>query len=78
MSLQVGIASKYLGPIILSVNHMLKDVLLFLMTFVVIMIAFACGVSYIFNMASGIEIESRQNAMEKNMYILYVRTVLST
>ncbi len=50
---QVGIASKYFGPIILSINHMMKDVLLFLMTFAVIMLAFACGVSYIFNMAVG-------------------------
>ncbi len=33
-------------------NHMMKDVVLFLMTFAVIMIAFACGVSFIFNMAS--------------------------
>ncbi len=49
----MGIASKYFGPIILSMNHMMKDVLLFLITFAVIMIAFACGVSYIFNMASG-------------------------
>ena len=32
---------------------MMKDVLLFLMTFAVIMLAFACGVSYIFNMAVG-------------------------
>ncbi len=50
---QVGIASKYFGPIILSINHMMKDVLLFLITFAVIMLAFACGVSYIFNMAEG-------------------------
>ncbi len=50
---QVGIASKYFGPIILSINHMMKDVLLFLITFAVIMLAFACGVSYIFNMAVG-------------------------
>ena len=34
-------------------NHMMKDVLLFLITFAVIMIAFSSGVSYIFNMASG-------------------------
>ena len=51
--LQVGIASKYFGPIILSMNHMMRDVLLFLITFTVIMLAFASGVSYIFNMASG-------------------------
>ena len=31
----------------------MKDVLLFLITFAVIMIAFSSGVSYIFNMASG-------------------------
>jgi hypothetical protein len=52
-SFQVGIASKYFGPIILSMNSMMKDVLLFLITFVVIMVAFSCGVSFIFNMASG-------------------------
>jgi hypothetical protein len=52
-ALQVGIASKYMGPIILSLNYMMKDVLLFLITFTVIMLAFASGVSYIFNMAAG-------------------------
>ena len=51
--LKVGIASKYMGPIILSLNYMMKDVLLFLITFTVIMLAFASGVAYIFNMASG-------------------------
>lgn len=51
-TIKVGIASKYFGPIILSMNHMMKDVLLFLITFAVIMLAFASGVSYIFNMAS--------------------------
>ena len=51
--IKVGIASKYFGPIILSINIMMKDVLLFLATFSVIMLAFASGVSYIFNMASG-------------------------
>ena len=50
---QVGIASKYFGPIILSMTALMKDVLLFLSTFTVIMLAFASGVSYIFNMASG-------------------------
>jgi len=50
---KVGIASKYMGPIILSLNYMMKDVLLFLITFTVIMLAFASGVAYIFNMASG-------------------------
>jgi hypothetical protein len=42
-----------MGPIILSLNYMMKDVLLFLITFTVIMLAFASGVAYIFNMASG-------------------------
>jgi hypothetical protein len=51
---QVGIASKYMGPIILSLNYMMKDVLLFLITFTVIMLAFASGVAYIFNMAAGL------------------------
>ena len=50
---QVGIASKYFGPILLSMTMMLKDVLLFLITFTIIMLAFASGVSYIFNLASG-------------------------
>ncbi len=50
---QVGIANKYFGPIVLSMNYMMKDVFLFLITFIVIMVAFASGVSYIFNMASG-------------------------
>ena len=31
----------------------MKDVTLFLITFTVVMVAFASGVSYIFNMASG-------------------------
>lgn len=51
--MQVGIANKYFGPIVLSLNYMMKDVLLFLITFIIIMVAFASGVSYIFNMASG-------------------------
>lgn len=54
-TIKVGIASKYFGPIILSINTMMKDVLLFLATFSVIMLAFASGVSYIFNMASDYE-----------------------
>ena len=49
----MGIANKYFGPIVLSMNYMMKDVFLFLITFIVIMVAFASGVSYIFNMASG-------------------------
>ena len=49
----MGIISKYFGPMILSFQHMMRDVFLFLITFCVIMIAFASGVSYIFNMASG-------------------------
>lgn len=56
--LQVGIASKYMGPIILSLNYMMKDVLLFLITFTVIMLAFASGVAYIFNMASGKDLQN--------------------
>jgi len=51
-TIKVGIASKYFGPIILSMTALMKDVLLFLSTFTVIMLAFASGVSYIFNMAS--------------------------
>jgi len=57
--IKIGIASKYFGPIILSINAMMKDVGMFLITFFVIMLAFSCGVSYMFNylqdpeMASG-------------------------
>ena len=51
--MQIGIATKYFGPIILSISSMLQDVFLFLITFCVIMVAFGCGVSFIFNMASG-------------------------
>ncbi len=40
----------------------MKDVLLFLITFAVIMIAFSSGVSYIFNMASG---KASQNRGQK-------------
>ena len=46
----------------------MKDVLLFLITFAVIMIAFSSGVSYIFNMASGKASQNRghQNQKSKN------------
>ena len=47
--IKIGIASKYFGPIILSINAMMKDVCMFLITFFVIMLAFSCGVSYMFN-----------------------------
>ena len=49
-----------MGPIILSLNYMMKDVLLFLITFTVIMLAFASGVAYIFNMAAGLILLNRQ------------------
>ncbi len=35
----------------------MKDVTLFLITFTVVMVAFASGVSYIFNMASGTDLQ---------------------
>ena len=54
LNVQIGIATKYFGPIILSISSMLQDVFLFLITFCVIMVAFGCGVSFIFNMASGL------------------------
>merc|ERR550517_1677688 len=44
--IKIGIASKYFGPIILSINAMMKDVMMFLITFFVIMLAFSCGVSF--------------------------------
>ena len=51
-SIKTGIVSKHFGPIILSIRIMLKDVLMFLITFLVIMLAFSCGVSYMFNYLS--------------------------
>merc|ERR1740128_915586 len=51
-TIKIGIASKHFGPIILSINMMMKDVAMFLMTFFVIMLAFSCGVSYMFNYLS--------------------------
>ena len=48
-TIKIGIASKYFGPIILSINAMMVDVGMFLITFFVVMLAFACGVSYMFN-----------------------------
>merc|ERR1719481_2347767 len=47
--IKIGIVSKYFGPIILSIRTMMKDVCMFLITFFVIMLAFSCGVSYMFN-----------------------------
>jgi len=51
-TIKVGVASKHFGPIVLALNQLMKDVTLFLITFTVVMVAFASGVSYIFNMAS--------------------------
>ena len=48
-TIKIGISSKYFGPIILSINAMMMDIFMFLITFFVIMLAFACGVSYMFN-----------------------------
>ena len=53
---------------------MMKDVLLFLITFAVIMIAFACGVSFIFNMASGLSILSILPEIILFIYLCIVRT----
>ena len=50
--IKTGIVSKHFGPIILSIRVMLKDVFMFLITFLVIMLAFSCGVSYMFNYLS--------------------------
>jgi len=47
--IKIGIVSKHFGPIILSMKAMLKDIVMFLITFFVIMLAFSCGVSYMFN-----------------------------
>ena len=48
-TIKIGITSKYFGPIILSINAMMMDIFMFLITFFVIMLAFSCGVSYMFN-----------------------------
>merc|ERR550517_1748697 len=56
--IKIGIASKYFGPIILSINAMMKDVGMFLITFFVIMLAFSCGVSYMFNYLQDSEMAS--------------------
>ena len=47
--IKIGIVSKHFGPIILSMKAMLKDIFMFLITFFVIMLAFSCGVSYMYN-----------------------------
>ena len=47
--IKIGIVSKHFGPIILSMKVMLKDIFMFLITFFVIMLAFSCGVSYMYN-----------------------------
>ena len=59
--IKIGIASKYFGPIILSINAMMKDVMMFLITFFVIMLAFSCGVSYMFNY---LQDQDRKNSAE--------------
>ena len=56
-TIKIGIASKYFGPIILSINAMMVDVGMFLITFFVVMLAFACGVSYMFNYLQDPKIE---------------------
>ena len=55
----MGVASKHFGPIVLALNQLMKDVTLFLITFTVVMVAFASGVSYIFNMASGTDLQDQ-------------------
>ena len=55
----MGVASKHFGPIVLALNQLMKDVTLFLITFTVVMVAFASGVSYIFNMASGTDLQAQ-------------------
>ena len=47
--MKIGIVSKHFGPIILSMKAMMKDIFMFLITFFVIMLAFSCGVSYMYN-----------------------------
>ena len=56
--IKIGIASKYFGPIILSINAMMMDVCMFLITFFVVMLAFACGVSYMFNYLQDSKLDS--------------------
>merc|ERR1719394_1253554 len=69
--IKIGIVSKHFGPIILSMKAMLKDIVMFLITFFVIMLAFSCGVSYMYNYignAEGASTNGIFTCMIKTMY----------
>ena len=58
-------------------NHMLKDSMLFLITFTIVMVAFASGTSYIFNMASGTHCDTNLSQRIRGGYELTFTGVLS-
>ena len=70
--IKIGIASKYFGPIILSINAMMVDVGMFLITFFVVMLAFACGVSYMFNYLQDAKVDSGSSTSGIFTYFFWV------
>ena len=70
--IKIGIASKDFGPIIISINALMKDVMMFLITFFVIMLAFSCGVSFMFNYLQDIELNSGSSTGGVFTYFFWV------
>ena len=79
-TIKIGIASKYFGPIILSINAMMVDVGMFLITFFVVMLAFACGVSYMFNYLQdpNIEIGSSTSGIFTYFFWVLLQVIFSS
>ena len=69
---KIGIASKDFGPIIISINALMKDVMMFLITFFVIMLAFSCGVSFMFNYLQDFEQDSGSSTGGVFTYFFWV------
>ena len=76
--IKIGIASKYFGPVILSINAMMKDVCMFLITFFVIMLAFSCGVSYMFNYLQDEELDMGSSTGGVFTYFFWVLLQVNT
>ena len=70
--IKIGIASKDFGPIIISINALMKDVMMFLITFFVIMLAFSCGVSFMFNYLQDFELNSGSSTGGVFTYFFWV------
>jgi hypothetical protein len=68
--IKIGIVSKHFGPIILSMKAMLKDIVMFLTTFFVIMLAFSCGVSYMYNYIGNAESASTKGIFTYFFWVL--------